>query len=145
MSLCARVTNTVCVPLVKHREGMKVPALIKALACFRLNSAQATGRKGEELLPPGSRQHPSPPNLVQLVQTADTGSLAPRLFQHSLLTLLIPLCSPARPAVPLPGDGPEPANCTSKRPRVSIAGVVIHSLVIFWGLLALVWQCGTGW
>lgn len=111
-------------PLVKHREGMKVPALIKPLACFRLNCAQATGRKGEEVMPPGSSQHPSPPNLAQLVQAAGTDSLAPRLFQHSLLTPLIPLCSPARPAVPLPGDGLEPANCTSELPRVSITGGV---------------------
>lgn len=112
-------------PLVRHREGMKVPALMLLLACFRLNCAQATGRKGEELMPPGSSQHPSPPSLAQLMQAAGTGSLAPRLFQHSLLTPLIPLCSPGRPAVPLPGDGLEPANCTSKLPRVSITGVVI--------------------
>lgn len=68
---------------------MKVPALMLPLACFRLNCAQATGRKGEE---PASNQHLSPPNLAQLMQAAGTGSLAPRLFQHSLLTLLIPLC-----------------------------------------------------
>lgn len=126
MWLCARAR----LPLVKHREGMEVPALIKPLACFRLNCAQATGRKGEELVPPVSSQHPSPPNLAQLVQAAGTGSLAPRLFQHSLLTLLIPLCSPARPAVPLPGDGPEPANCTSKLPCVSITGLLSSGVIL---------------
>lgn len=126
MLLCA----SAWLPLVKHREGMEVLALIKPLACFRLNCAQATERKGEELMPPGSSQHPSPPNLAQLVQAAGTGSLAPKLFQHILLTLLIPLCSPARPAVPLPEDGPEPANCTSKLPRVSITGLLSSAVIL---------------
>lgn len=125
-------------PSGQTQRGVKVPALIEPLACFRLNCAQTTGRKGEELMAPGRSQRPSPPNLAQLVQAAGTGSLAPRLFQHSLLTLLIPSCSPASPAVPLPGGGPEPANCTSK------AAACLHhwgcrSLLLFWGLLT-VWD-----
>jgi len=91
------------------------------------------GGEGEEPMLPGSSQHPSPPSPAQRVHAAGSGSSAMthRLFKHSLLTPLIPLFSPARPAATLPGGGPEPANCASElqcaspSPRVLFPGVVL--------------------
>lgn len=79
------------------------------------------------------------------MRAAGAGSSAAtcRLFKHSLLTLLIPLFSPARPAAPLPGGGPEPANCASKLQCVSPS----PGGVVLWGHLGGCWPLpgSPGW
>lgn len=78
---------------------------------------------------------------AQTVHTAGTAfsAVAHRLFQHGLLTLIIPLFSPARPAVPLPGGVPEPANCISE-----LCVSLHHRGVFLWGCFGDCWPLGWG-